>query len=87
MILTVHTKPGARENRIEAVLDETTVKIAVCEPAKEGKANQELIAFLAKTLQVPKSTIEIIRGTTTRIKHVNIAQIAEKTAFELFQNP
>ena len=86
MILTVHVKPGARESRLESILDDQTVKIAVSAPAQEGKANQELIAFLSKTLHTPKSSIEITRGLSTRLKHVTLSKIAEKTAFDLFSS-
>ena len=87
MILTVHVKPNSRENKIEAVLDETTVKISVKAPATEGKANAELIRFLADELGVAKSYIEIIRGKGTRLKHIEIDGIAQKEAFDLFLKP
>ncbi len=85
MILTVHVKPGARESRVEAILDEETVKIALKAPAREGKANTELIAFLSERLGVAKSKIEIIRGAATRLKHVKIEGNDKKTASELFR--
>ena len=85
MILTVHVKPGARESRVEAILDEETVKIALKAPAREGKANAELIAFLSERLGIAKSNIEIIRGAATRLKHVRIEKNGQKTASELFR--
>ncbi|KKW44712.1 MAG: hypothetical protein UY95_C0020G0005 [Parcubacteria group bacterium GW2011_GWA2_56_7] len=72
MILTVHVKPGAKTARIERVLDETTMSVSVCAPAREGKANRALIDLLSETLHLPKTSIEIIRGATTRIKHVRV---------------
>jgi len=84
MVLTVHVKPGAKKSRVEAILDDNTVKVSIAAPATEGKANMELISFLSKELGVAKSHIEIIRGKTTRMKHVKIEEIGEKTAIELF---
>ena len=67
MILTVHVKPGARQNSLEW-LDEDTVKISVTAPPEKGKANKAVIELLAEELGVAKSTIELIRGGTARMK-------------------
>ena len=72
MILTVHVQPNAKESKIVSWLDENTVKIKIAAPAKQGKANKALILFLAKEFGIPKTSIEIIRGATTRMKHVEI---------------
>jgi uncharacterized protein len=40
---------------------------------EDGKANTALIALLAKTLAVPKSTIRIASGATARLKRIEIA--------------
>lgn len=76
MIFSVHVKPRARETKIESVLDETTFKMSVAAEAKEGRANRELIQFLSKSLKVPQSNIEIVRGAQTRLKHVRIDGIS-----------
>ncbi len=72
MILTVEVKPNARENKIIAWKDRGTVVVAIKAPPIDGKANLELIQFLAKTFKIPKTRIEIVRGQTARIKHVRI---------------
>jgi uncharacterized protein len=71
MILTVHTKPSARENRL-LWLDSDTLKISVRATPEKGKANAEVIKLLSKELRVPTSSIRIVRGSTTRIKQVEI---------------
>jgi uncharacterized protein YggU (UPF0235/DUF167 family) len=40
---------------------------------ENGKANTALVALLAKTLDVPKSAVTIVAGTTARLKRVEIA--------------
>lgn len=50
------------------------LKIRIKAPAVDGKANKELIAFLAKTFKVSKSAINIIQGETGRQKTVTIKQ-------------
>ena len=72
MILTVHVKPSARETKIVSWQDSGTLTIAVAAPPTEGKANQELIRFLAEELGVAKSQIEIKRGQGGRVKHIEV---------------
>ena len=71
MKLTITIKPNARENKIEKK-DGTVWTIRIKAPAIENKANKELIYFLAKELDVPKSHITIIRGQTAKTKILEI---------------
>jgi uncharacterized protein (TIGR00251 family) len=48
------------------------LKIRLKSPPVDNKANSELIAFLGKTLKVPKGDIEIFRGKSGRKKRVFI---------------
>ena len=47
-------------------------------PPVEGKANEALIAFLAKALQVRRSALHILRGTTGREKLVSIDGLSDE---------
>jgi len=49
------------------------LKARVASPPEDGKANSALIALLAKTLGVPKSTIAIAAGQTSRLKTIQLA--------------
>ncbi len=71
MILTAHVKPSARENLIEWI-DEDTCKVHVTAAPEKGKANRAVIALLAKELGTSKSSIELVRGGTARIKQFQI---------------
>lgn len=71
MILTVFVKPSSRKNNLEW-LDKDTVKISVIEQPKKEKANKAVILALSKELNIAKSQIEIIRGSTSKIKHIRI---------------
>lgn len=71
MILTIHVKPRSKNNKIQWIDDETA-KISVTAPADKGKANKVVIEVLSKELRVAKSLIKIVRGKTTRIKHIEI---------------
>jgi uncharacterized protein (TIGR00251 family) len=75
----VKVQPKGARNEIEKV-EEGRLKIKVTVPPEGGKANKAIIEILAKALKVPKSSIEIKRGTTSRIKTIEIFGI---TADEL----
>ena len=73
MLVTVHAKPGARQNRIVKQLDDSTYVIEVTALPIEGKANKALIELLAEHFNVSKTRIELKRGATTRIKQLEIS--------------
>jgi len=70
--LPVRVTPRASSNEIVEVLSDHTVKIRLTAPPVEGKANEELIKFLSKILNVPKTNMEIVAGATGRDKLVSI---------------
>lgn len=78
MILTVHVKPGARQESLQW-MDEDTLKIAVTALAEKGRANKAVIEALAQELGVAKSTIELHRGATARIKQFNVVNFSKIT--------
>ncbi|HBK33523.1 TPA: hypothetical protein DEP34_04275 [Candidatus Uhrbacteria bacterium] len=73
MIITIYTKPNARENKL-VWLDEDTLQMWVAAVPEKGKANKELVDFLAKTWNIPKSEIMITRGATAKIKQITIPE-------------
>ena len=48
------------------------VLIRIAAPPVDGKANAALIAFVAKTLGLPKGAVTIIRGETSRNKVIRV---------------
>lgn len=73
--MAVRITPRMAKNEISEILDDGTVKIRLTAPPVDGKANQALIEFLAKTLNVPPSSIEIIAGQTSRDKLISIMSL------------
>lgn len=49
-----------------------SVKARVSVPPEGGKANKALIALLSKALRVPKTSVEIVSGETSRTKNLRI---------------
>lgn len=77
LALKVH--PGARRNLIVSVTPEL-VDIRVAAPADKGKANAELVCFLAEALDVPKHVISIVRGEFSHDKLVAISGLTREDA-------
>ena len=48
------------------------LKARVSLPPEDGKANKALIELLAKALDIPKSSIRIAAGETSRLKTIQI---------------
>ena len=49
-------------------------------PPEDGKANAAVIALLAETWRLPKSSFDVVRGTTARDKTVKVAGDAASLA-------
>lgn len=56
---------------------EEFLKISVVSVPEKGKANEELLKFLAKSFKIAKSAIEIVAGETDRCKKLRITGSTE----------
>lgn len=74
MKIQVKVKPNSKQQKIEQAVD-GSFTIRLQSPPVEGKANQELIAVLAKKFKVPKSYIQIKSGLSSKNKLVEINSI------------
>ena len=72
---SVHTKPGARQNRVIGLREEA-VEIQVAAPAQEGAANSELVRTVAEVVGVRRGTVSIALGHRSREKRVRLAGCA-----------
>ncbi len=66
IIVSLKISPNASKNMI--LKDETGVKVKLTAQPIEGKANKALIEFLSKHLKIPKTSIEILKGETSKDK-------------------
>lgn len=60
--------------------NEAYLKINVVSVPEKGKANKELLSYLAKTLKIAKNDMEIISGELDRYKKILIKTDNEETA-------
>ncbi len=70
--LCIKVIPSASKNAFRSITDQE-IRIAIAAPPEKGKANDELVAFLAKTLGFSKKDIQIAQGQTSRIKLVTFS--------------
>ncbi|MGA8041694.1 MAG: DUF167 domain-containing protein [Terracidiphilus sp.] len=69
--LAVRAQPGAKKTAIVGVYGEgatAQLKIAVQAPPIEGRANEALVDFLSRSFSVPRSSVELIHGESSRSK-------------------
>ncbi|HSI85003.1 MAG: DUF167 domain-containing protein [Candidatus Methylacidiphilales bacterium] len=73
-VARLHLKvvPGASRERC-AGMHGDRLKIRLRAPAVDGKANEALITFLARELDVPARTLTIVAGEKSREKTVAVA--------------
>lgn len=73
MALMVEIKVVPSSGRLEIKLDKKGgLKCWLKSPPEQGKANTELVKFLAKTLGVAQDKVELMSGQTSRNKRIKI---------------
>jgi hypothetical protein len=70
----VKVHPRARKNAVTGVLDKA-LKLALTAPPIEGRANEACIEFIAKLLNVPRSSVTIAAGESSRQKLIRVAGV------------
>lgn len=69
LILTFKISPNAKKNEIIKD-DNGNIKIKITAQPIDGKANKCLIEFLSKQFKIPKTSIKILKGETSKDKTV-----------------
>jgi uncharacterized protein (TIGR00251 family) len=73
----VKVHPRARKNAITGELGDA-LKVSVIAPPIDGRANDACIEFFAKLLKVPRSSVTIASGQTSRNKVVRVAGLTAR---------
>jgi uncharacterized protein len=68
----VKVHPRARKNAITGLVGDA-LKLAITAPPVEGKANQAVTEFFADLFAIPRSSVTIASGETSRNKIVRIS--------------
>jgi uncharacterized protein (TIGR00251 family) len=71
----VKVQPRAKKNAITGELGDA-LKLALTAPPVDGRANDACIEFFANLLDVPRSSVTIASGETSRRKIVRVAGLS-----------
>jgi hypothetical protein len=71
----VKVHPRAKKNAITGELADA-LRLSLTSPPVEGRANQACIEFFAKLLKVPRSSVTIASGQTSRQKVIRVAGLS-----------
>ena len=80
VLLFIHLTPNAAKDEFLGAIEfqgKTCLKAKVRAVPEKGRANIALCAFIAKSLGLPKSQLEVISGHTSRLKTVLIRSSAD----------
>ncbi len=74
-------QPRSSRNALVGVHGDA-LKIALCAAPVDGRANKELISFLAKYFKLSKSAIKIVAGDNSRNKTILISGLNKDVIIE-----
>ena len=74
MLITVRVIPRSSRNSLE--WEQGVLKARLTAPPVDGAANEALVALLADRLGLPKRSISIVHGASSRQKKVEIQGMA-----------
>jgi len=71
VLLQVSVMPNAKRTEVDGLHD-GALRVRLAAPPIEGRANEALVAWLAKSLGVARRDVELLRGESSRRKQVAI---------------
>ena len=66
LLVRIKIVPNSSKN--DLIIEEEFIKVKVTAQPIENKANKALVEFLSKRFKVPKTSIEIVKGDTSKEK-------------------
>lgn len=83
-LLRIYVIAGMSKNEfVGEIGDPVRLKMKINAIPEDGKANKEIINFLAKSLKITKADIQFVRGETSRNKDLRINLNAEEIKLRL----
>lgn len=75
VIFSVKVHPRAKKNDITGEVGDA-LKVSLTSPPVDGRANDACIEFFAKLLKVPRTSITIASGQSSRNKVIRVAGVS-----------
>lgn len=82
IIVNLRISPNAKKNEI--IKDGDIIKVKITALPIDGKANKALVAFFAKNFKIPKTSIEILKGETSKEKTILFKTMDEDKVNNLY---
>ena len=75
---SIKVQPRAKKNAITGSVGDA-LKVSLTAPPVDGKANQAVIEFFSGIFKIPRSSITIASGETSRLKVICIVGVSKAT--------
>lgn len=85
VLLQLYVQPGGKRSEVLGLYEGPggqCLKIRVQAPPVDGKANEEVLRFVTQTLQLPKRSAVLSKGSQSRMKTIEIESVAEDVVRE-----
>ena len=82
MLVEVKVKPNGKKDRVIKVCVAQSLEVEIRAKPENNEANERLLSFLAKRLNLPKENLKIVKGNRERKKLIKIEGITEEAFWE-----
>lgn len=82
IIVNLRISPNAKKNEI--IKDGDIIKVKITALPIDGKANKALVEFFAKNFKIQKTSIEILKGETSKEKTILFKTMDEDKVNNLY---
>jgi uncharacterized protein (TIGR00251 family) len=82
MLVEVKVKPNGKEDRVIKSCVPKSLEVEIRAKPENNEANERLLSFLAKRLNLPKENLKIVKGHRERKKLIKIEGITEEAFWE-----
>ncbi|HET8926094.1 MAG TPA: DUF167 domain-containing protein [Candidatus Acidoferrum sp.] len=85
VIFPVRVQPRASKDEIAGEMG-GALKVRLCAPAVEDRANEALVELLAQLLKTPRATVRILSGERNRTKRLEIRGVTRQQILALLEH-
>lgn len=82
ILVNLRISPNAKKNEI--IKDGDIIKVKITALPIDGKANKALVEFFSKNFKIPKTSIEILKGETSKEKTILFKTMDEDKVNNLY---
>ena len=83
IVVNLRISPNAKKNEI--IKDGEIIKVKITALPIDGKANKALVEYLSKNFKIPKTSIAILKGETSKEKTILFKTLDEEKVNNLYK--